>query len=92
MSSSYRRICLAHEPPLVIDDTTCTDTVPPVQHVDHPDCPTGLARWSGGLIELWLPIVHYYPGPDGKEPGRWYDVGWMSRYPRLAARVLAGGL
>jgi hypothetical protein len=91
VSSSYRRVCLAHDPPLVIDDITCTDTVPPVQHVDHPDCPTGLARYSGGLIELWLPIVRLR-APDGTEAGRWYDVGWLRRYPRLAERVLAGDL
>lgn len=81
MSSTYSRICLSHAPALELDDSDASFEVPPLPHRAHPDCKIGLGRFSGGLVDIWLPIR--YCDKDGWHEGRWYDVSWMSHFPKL---------
>lgn len=91
MSSSYRRICLNHNPPLRIDwDGEHFPTVPPVPHEDHVNCRTALGRYSYPLTEIWLPTP--YQDRDGKHAGRWYDVSWMRDFPEVARAIVEGNL
>jgi hypothetical protein len=94
MSSNYRRICLSHDPPLMIDEDV-ERCVPPAQPLGHPDCKIALGRWSGGLVELWLPIPYSrraQPGEVGDPlvhlPGDWYDVSWLHRAKPLARLII----
>ncbi len=77
MSSTYRRICLSHQPPLVLDEdySPAGDRVPPIQPDEHINCKLGIGRWSGGLIEVWLPLP-MYTAEHGPVPGRWFDVSY----------------
>jgi hypothetical protein len=80
VSSTYRRICLSHNPPLELDEE-CAATVPPEQPMDHPNCKIALGRYSYPLIEVWLPTPYY----DGQShAGRWYDTSWMRAFAPLA--------
>lgn len=85
MSSTYRRVCLSHKPPLWIDEE-CGGKVPPDQPPGHPECEVGLGRFSYPPVEMWLPI--FYRDSDGEHPGSWYNVTWIMRFPALA-RLLA---
>lgn len=84
MSSEYARICLSHNPPLVIDEdwragAQMLDAPPPPP--GHPNCKIGVGRWSGALIELWLPTPYY--DKDGDHAGEWYGVRWLISLPQV---------
>jgi len=81
MSSSYRRICLSHDPPLILDEDI-ERCVPPAQPRGHPNCKIALGRWGGGLIELWLPIPHSDP------QAYCYDVSWLHHASPLARLII----
>lgn len=82
MSSTYRRICLSHNPPLVIHEDEFQQPVTgELRHEDHRDCLVGVARWSASIIEFWLP-----------HDGKWVDVAWIYRYPELARALMDGRL
>jgi hypothetical protein len=82
MSSTYRRICLSHKPPLILDEEVAIN-VPPEQPSNHPECEIALGRWSGALIDLWLPRGDLLTPING-----WQDVSWMRRFPNLAAMIM----
>ena len=96
MSSSYRRVCLTHEPPLWLREDDYHPSEPPEQPEGHEGCVIGIGRWSGGLVEVWLPapwseIDRKAPGqPWVHHAGRWYDITWLDRFPKLAAQLTAG--
>jgi hypothetical protein len=58
MSSTYRLICMAHDPAIVIDrdHPTLTDALAALLSDEiteaHPHCLLLIGRWSGGLIEV----------------------------------------
>lgn len=80
MSSTYRRICLNHKPPLVLPDDEFRDRITgDLPHEDHQECKMAAGRYSYPIIEVWL--------PDRKE---WVDVDWMRRFPDLARAILDG--
>lgn len=78
MSSSYRRICLNHTPPLVIDKWG--ESHPPQGDLTpegHEGCKIAVGRYSTPIIEVWL-------------SGTWYDVAWIRQYPEVARAILDG--
>lgn len=82
MSSTYHPICLSHEPPIVLYDIETNmrpDTPKMLTPPEHADCKIGVGRWSGGLIEIWLPIR--YGTKVGWHEGEWFDVSWIGRFP-----------
>lgn len=95
MSNTYRRICLSHQPPLVIDENyqggpAGDDGPAPTRPPGHPECTIGVGRWSGGLVAIWLPHTIVPRGrPHETYEGRWYDVGWLHRYPGLADNIIS---
>ena len=87
MSSDYYRICLSHNPYLVIDVESVGDTVPPATPKDHVNCKIGLGRYSYPLIDIWLPTP--YMDASGQHCGQWYDVSWLRDFPGVP--YLRGG-
>lgn len=85
MSSTYRRLCLSHSPPLWIDEEY-ERSVPPERPPGHPGCVIGLGRFSYPPVEVWLPVPYY--DAEGHHAGQWYDVAWIMQFPELA-RLLA---
>lgn len=81
MSSTYKRICLSHNPPLILDDHFNGPITGEVRHEDHPECLMGVGRFSYPIIEFWDPNL-----------GRWVDVTWARRFPRLAQAIAGGQL
>jgi hypothetical protein len=88
VSSTYKRICLSHDPPLVLDEEV-PNMVPPEQPAGHPNCAIALGRYSYPLIEIWLPISYY--DKDGNHEGKWYDVSWVGRVPAVLELLQRGG-
>lgn len=78
MSSVYKRICLSHNPPLVLDEEVAR-AVPPAQPEGHPDCVIGLGQYSYPLVAIWLPL----PSPINGAPGQWLDAAWLLRLFRV---------
>lgn len=99
MSSTYRVLCLSHDPALVVDDMGVGFSRPEAAEeairdgIDgHADCDLLIGRYSYPLIEVGCP-----PTNGSERPGRhrctihgiteWVDVAWL----RLAAAVYQSG-
>lgn len=80
MSSTYRRICLNHNPPLVLEEDLFQHRITgELRHEAHPGCSMAVGRYSAALIEVWLP-----------DRGEWVDVAWVLRFPDLARAIVDG--
>lgn len=82
MSSTYRAICTAHVPALVLDRYETSSPGEMIARVrdgaidpEHKGCKLLVGRWSGSLIELACP--HHTGSPE------WIDDAFL----RLAAAV-----
>lgn len=98
MSSSYRPICLSHDPGLVIDREIRRDAVDSFNSRDglegHGSCDIVIGRWSGGLVELACPGMQL-PGPTGcthrHSSIEWIEADWL-RLLHAARPVVDSGL
>lgn len=91
MSSTYRLICLAHYPALVLPveyqdlhaaeaagvrDTRSASEQTREVLAEHPGCDLVIGRWSGALIEFMCPGASH-PATVHHGPSDWLDVKWV---------------
>lgn len=87
MSSTYRLLCLAHDPALIIDrewnrpdDATAAAQNIATTAPEHAKCDLLIGRWSGALIEVGCP-----PRADGRATHHqswhrntiWTETSWL---------------
>lgn len=75
MSSSYRILCMSHDPAIEAAEPHGVDEAVDMaiaRFEGHPDCDLVVARYSGGLVELGCPAMG---NPDGT-PARNRHSGW----------------
>lgn len=86
MSSTYRILCIGHDPALVLDDRSWNDHAQAVQAIAagvsaHPSCRLLVGRWSAALIEVGCPrmagAVHRHSGVYHPHDTEWVDAGWL---------------
>lgn len=93
MSSTYRLICLSHDPCLVLgtewqsandghnaSEGALMSREGSDEIETHADCDAVIGRWSGGLIQ-----VGYMPYTDV----RWIDAEWLRALALVAESVTA---
>jgi hypothetical protein len=84
MSSTYRPICLSHDPALVIDREIRYDTIDQFNNRDgldgHQTCDIAIGRFSYPLIEVAC-LGRQLPGPTGCKTHHggteWVDADWL---------------
>ncbi|MER5815462.1 hypothetical protein [Streptomyces californicus] len=83
MSSTYRVLCLSHDPAIVIDRdfNTPDDAVDGVASLvaDHPRCDLMIGRYSYPLVEVACLSYAYRGGGPGcsHKQGKWVDAEWL---------------
>lgn len=82
MSSTYRAICLAHNP-AIVDNADWTNWPPLSAAIadphsgirrHHPTCRLLIGRWSGALVEVICPAGHTPCHPTSDET---VDASWL---------------
>lgn len=81
MSSTYRLLCLDHDPAIAVGHAEFTTPGAALAAVDQPteqlagdhrDCDLVVGRWSGDLVELACPSHDYHP-----RDAKWVDADWL---------------
>lgn len=86
MSSTYRLICMSHDPALVIYDNEWNNPglaadaaverfVSPADRHQH--CRLMIGRWSGGLFEVGCVRNSKHPGVYHPTTDEWVDLAWL---------------
>lgn len=87
MSSTYRAICIAHQPALIPSDAqpTAEAALADARLRRHTECELLVGRWSGGLVEIGCPPTDGHQGDRYHPYGTtWVDATWL----RIAALAL----
>jgi hypothetical protein len=83
VSSTYRTICLSHDPALTFDPELTHEEANQLNSRDnlgdHTACDIVIGRWSGGLVEIGCPGLDIPGAPWPHRHGNieWVDVGWL---------------
>lgn len=77
MSSTYRVLCLSHDPAIALDiewatpEAALAALADPGAAAEHPNCDLVVGRWSGALVEVCCPSGRCHLRPI------WVDKVWL---------------
>lgn len=78
MSSTYRLLCLSHDPAICagpeFGSNSAEDELNRAAETPHADCDLLIGRWSGALVEIGCPPRHASTMHNRIE---WVDVRWL---------------
>jgi len=84
VSSTYRAICLGHDPAIELDPewndpetalAAVTDRTGPLE--THQKCDLLIGRYSSPIVELGCPAGAMHPGLWHPHRAEWIDAGWL---------------